>query len=58
MRLVWLVAVGGIAAGHVAAVLVAHRSAIGLRGQLPILALMIAYTMLSLWILSQPIAEN
>lgn len=58
MRLVWLVAVGGIVVGHVAAVLVAHRSAIGLRGQLPILALMIAYTMLSLWILSQPIAES
>lgn len=58
MRLVWLAAVGGIVAGHVAAVLVAHRSASGVRGQLPIVVLMIAYTMLSLWILSQPLAES
>ena len=58
MRLVWLTTVGGIVAGHVLAVLVAHRSAIGLRGQLPIVVLMIAYTMLSLWIMSQPIAET
>ncbi len=58
MRLVWLMAVGGIVAGHGLAVVVAHRSAIGRRGQLPIVALMIAYTMLSLWIMSQPIAES
>lgn len=58
MRLVWFMAVAGIVAGHGLAVVVAHRSAIGRRGQLPIVALMIAYTMLSLWIMSQPIAES
>ena len=58
MRLVWLVTVGGIVAGHALAVLAAHRCAIGLRGQLPIIALMIAYTMLSLWIMAQPVAET
>ncbi|HMR30998.1 MAG TPA: hypothetical protein PKA13_08305 [Geminicoccaceae bacterium] len=58
MRLVWLTAVGGIVAGHALAVQVAHRCAIGLRGQLPIIVLMIAYTMLSLWIMAQPIARG
>lgn len=66
MRLVWLVAVAGVVLGHVAAVFVAHAAALAdgrtrpgraIRSQLPLVLLMIAYTILSLWILSQPIVE-
>jgi len=62
-KVVWDVAVNAIVLGHVMAVYVAHvmamrvysdRSA-ALRSQIPMLVLMVAYTMLSLWILSQPI---
>ncbi len=60
---VWYTAVIAIVAGHVFAVGVAHFGALrvfepakaALRSQYPILVLMVAYTMVSLWILSQPI---
>jgi len=60
---VWYLALCAIVAGHIAAVCIAHaialrREASARRAalcQLPMLALMIAYTMTSLWILSQPI---
>lgn len=50
---------------QVIAVTLAHETALrasadrrqALLSQLPMLALMIAYTMLSLWILAQPIVE-
>lgn len=59
----WYGAVALIVAGHVLAVVVAHveaqRHASGPRaallGQLPMMALMVAYTCLSLWIMAQPI---
>jgi hypothetical protein len=62
-RFVWFTAVGSIVAGHVLAVWLAHLSALhlyrsrgaALRSQLPMLALMVGYTMSSLWILSQPV---
>jgi hypothetical protein len=62
----WYVAVGAIVAGHVIAVYLAHVVALStfgetraaLRSQIPIIALMVGYTMLSLWILSQPIVET
>lgn len=63
MRTVWAVAVASIVIGHVVAVILAHveaRRAYGpraLRSQVPMTVLMIAYTALSLWILSQPIVE-
>lgn len=65
-RTVWYVAVGAIVTGHVAAVYLAHRTALGLygapdkarRSQYPILVLMIGYTMASLWILSQPVVRE
>ena len=52
-----------IVVGHVFAVGVAHLVALrvfettnsALRSQVPFLVLMVAYTMVSLWILSQPI---
>src|SRR5436190_499651 len=59
----WYVAITAIVVGHVIAVWVAHLIAmtefgdrtIALRSQGPFLLLMVCYTMLSLWILSQPI---
>ena len=62
MRLVWLVAVTGIVLGHAAAVFLAHGAALGasmrLVAQMPLVILMIAYTVSSLWILSQPIVAH
>ena len=59
----WYGAVILIVTGHVIAVVLAHVAALRLFGsaraaaasQVPMVALMVAYTMLSLWILAQPI---
>jgi hypothetical protein len=64
-RFVWFTAVATIVAGHVIAVWLAHATALrlyvhrraALRSQMPMLILMVGYTMTSLWILSQPIVE-
>jgi hypothetical protein len=61
----WYGAVVLIVIGHVLAVLQARRIALRLYGtgkaalarELPMMALMVAYTMTSLWILAQPIVE-
>ncbi len=58
---VWYLQVGLIIAGHVAAVAVAHIQALrsfgsprkAMLSQLPVLVLMVAYTVVSLWIISQ-----
>jgi hypothetical protein len=63
--MVWFVSVTAIVAGHVIAVYVAHVMALrvfptvrqAIVSQVPMMALMVAYTMVSLWILSQPIVE-
>jgi hypothetical protein len=65
-RLQWYVAVGSVVIGHILAVYLAHVTALGvfrerraaLLSQIPMLVLMVGYTMLSLWILSQPIVET
>lgn len=65
-RFAWYTAVIAIVAGHVIAVYLAHVLAMGtlgqrapaLRSQYPMTALMVSYTMLSLWILAQPIVEG
>lgn len=65
-RFVWSWALAAIVAGHVVAVFIAHVTArrafgasrLGRASQYPMLVLMVAYTMLSLWILSQPIVEQ
>jgi hypothetical protein len=65
-RFSWYWAVASIVLGHVAAVVLAHHVALrvlptraaALRSQYPMMVLMIAYTMLSLWILAQPIVET
>lgn len=62
---VWYVSVCAIVAGHVIAVYLAHATALrdledrrrAVVSQLPMLCLMVGYTMLSLWILSQPIVS-
>ena len=63
--LMWYVAIAVIVGGHVVAVYLAHAQALrlfpgraeALRSQLPLILLMIAYTMMSLWILAQPITN-
>jgi hypothetical protein len=62
-KFVWYTAVIAIVVGHVFAVGVAHfvalrvfgSASVALKSQYPFLVLLVAYTMLSLWILSQPI---
>ena len=64
-KIVWYVAVLAIIIGHVVAVYLSHHTAMrvfadrsaALRSQIPMMVLMIAYTMISLWILSQPIVN-
>ncbi len=63
--LMWYVAIAVIVGGHVFAVYLAHTQALrlfpdradALRSQTPLVVLMIAYTMTSLWILAQPITN-
>jgi len=65
-RTVWYVSVTAIVIGHIAAVCLAHAMALrlfkdnqaALRSQYPMLALMVAYTMVSLWIIAQPIVNS
>ena len=65
-RFAWYTSVVVIVLGHVIAMYVAHRLALerfserrtARRSQYPLAALMVGYTMLSLWILAQPIVET
>jgi hypothetical protein len=65
-RLQWTVAVVSVVLGHLVAVYLSHVTALrvfrsssaALRGQIPMVLLMVGYTMISLWILSQPIVET
>ena len=64
-RTVWFLSVGAIVVGHIVAVYLAHRIAMRTFGerrmavasQYPMLLLMVLYTMVSLWIIGQPIVE-
>ena len=64
-KFVWYFAGLAVVVGHVYGVFLAHVMALrlygsarrALRSQIPLLVLMVGYTMLSLWILSQPIVE-
>jgi len=66
MKTVWYIAVVSIVSGHVVSVTLAHIEALrlfptrraALLSQLPMLALMVAFTCTSLWILSQPIVQE
>ncbi|HEY5701607.1 MAG TPA: hypothetical protein VIT83_05910, partial [Gammaproteobacteria bacterium] len=65
-KFVWYTSVSTIVIGHVIAVVLAHLQAhrlindkrAALVSQLPMLALMVAYTIISLWILSQPVVAT
>ena len=62
---IWYLSVFAIVAGHILAVFISHFRSVSLfdnsqaamRSQFPMLLLMVAYTMISLWIISQPIIE-
>ena len=64
-QVAWYLAVAFILAGHVFAVYIAHLAALRLFGnpraaffsQIPMMVLMVLYTMLSLWILAQPMVS-
>lgn len=65
-RFAWYAAVAAIVVGHVTAVFLAHLKAVGsyaapgaaLKSQVPLTALMVAYTVLGLSITAQPIVES
>ena len=65
-KFVWYLSVSAIVAGHLIAVYLAHAMALrvfptvraALLSQLPMMVLMVGYTMISLWILSQPVVES
>ncbi|MCZ7598201.1 MAG: hypothetical protein M5U09_11420 [Gammaproteobacteria bacterium] len=65
-RFSWYTALVAIVIGHVIAMYVAHRTALGwfadrrvaLASQYPLAVLMVVYTMVSLWILAQPVVEQ
>ncbi len=58
---IWYLSVAAIVAGHVVGIVLAHRIALkdspssAVLAGLPMVALMIGYTILSLWIIAQPI---
>ena len=62
-KAVWFISLAAIVAGHVVSVYLAHLISLrrapspsaAMRGQIPMLALMIIYTATSLWIIAQPI---
>lgn len=64
-RFAWYAAVGAIVAGHAISVWLAHRIALrewsparaALRASLPLTALMVVYTALSLWVIADPLVR-
>jgi hypothetical protein len=64
-RILWFLSVALIVLGHVLAVYLAHRVAVRmfanralvLKSQYPMLTLMVVYTVISLWIIAQPIVQ-
>jgi len=64
-RFVWRTSVIAIVVGHIVAVYLSHMTALRVFGdrraalvsQVPMLFLMVGYTMISLWILAQPVVE-
>jgi hypothetical protein len=61
VSVVWYLSVAAIVGGHIAAIVLAHRLALehaprqATLAGLPIVALMVGYTVLSLWIIASPI---
>jgi hypothetical protein len=65
-KFVWITSVIAVVTGHIIAVWLSHvvalrrlgESKAALRSQIPMLFLMVGYTMMSLWILAQPVVET
>ena len=65
-KTIWYISVAAIVIGHIISVYVAHvislsrpvKRHLALKGQYPMLLLMIIYTASSLWIIAQPITER
>ena len=65
-RFAWYAALAAVLTGHIAAVYLAHRKAmqlfesggLALRSQVPLTALMVVYTFVSLSILAEPVVER
>jgi hypothetical protein len=65
-RFAWYAALAAVLTGHIAAVYLAHRKAmqlfeswgLALRSQVPLTALMVVYTLVSLSILAEPVVER
>jgi len=65
-RTVWFIEIALVVLGHVGGVWLAHRTASGIfrqrslvrRSQLPMAALMVGYTTLTLWLLAQPLVVS
>ena len=65
-RTTWIISIAAIVVGHIVSVYVAHEAALrrvadgsrALRGQYPMLMLMVLYTATSLWIIAQPIVNE
>lgn len=64
-QFVWFFAVGAIVVGHIVAVYLAHVRAmrvypdhsLAMKSQIPMLGLMVLYTVVSLWVVSRPITQ-
>lgn len=62
VRVLFLTQAGGVVAGHVIAIVAAHAIALGmfpsnrkaLLSQVPLIAVMIAFTLFGLWLLAAP----
>ena len=64
-RFAWILSVSAIVVGHIVSVYIAHvislkrmlNHRLAIRSQYPMLALMVFYTAVSLWIISQPLVN-
>jgi hypothetical protein len=64
-RLAWRIAIGAVVGGHVIAVWLAHRVALAtfagprraIAASIPLTALMVAYTAISLWVIADPLVR-
>ncbi len=63
VRIIWLTQAGGVVAGHMLAIAMAHRIALDFAGthrraaisQIPLAVFMLGYTLLGLWLLASPL---
>ena len=56
-RFAWITSVMSIVSGHIISLRRTTSNKVAVRSQYPMLALMVFYTVISLWIVAQPIVE-